>query len=156
MKQTTFLYGFMCLCISFNLSADYTAGGDINGTYSLTDTEPEYLCRFEFPTSYDGSNNKVYDLSDYNNDATTHNSINALSDDIPDGKTGKSFDCSMGNYFDTDNKNILSNELINLHGGFCFDTWFKWNGTYQSSRQELLPILLLNILPLKDPVQTPT
>ena len=83
------------------------------------------VLEYSFPDSYDGTTTIITDLSTAGNDATA-NATDCYAADVrpPDFTTGGSLygpnGCAM-----TDNVNLVTNELIEAHGGYTIDTWFK-------------------------------
>jgi hypothetical protein len=93
---------------------------------------------YSFPDSYDSSVTAVVDLSTAGNNGTLDGTA-ALIDNRPAG-----FDASLmsltgsnGGHGRTDAIDLLENATIDDFGGFVFDVWMQWEGTFTNVRKQL-------------------
>jgi len=96
------------------------------------------VLEYSFPASYDASTTTIVDLSSSGNDGAM-DGTGPLTNDRPAGFSGSlmSLTGATGGHGDTNAIDLLNNTAIEANGGFTFDVWMKWEGTYTNTRKQI-------------------
>ncbi len=91
---------------------------------------------YTFPDSYNGTSSTIVDQSAAGNNGTMDTTGGYLAGDRPSAfSTGGSITGAAGGHGVTNAIDLLDNTLVQANGGFTFDVWFQWEGTYTNSRK---------------------